>query len=79
MSPTVLRIGPYRLYFYSHELNEPPHIHVERDDLASKFWLAPVVLARNYGFSPKELSKLQRIVEEKELTLMEAWNEFFGS
>nr|WP_242060339.1 DUF4160 domain-containing protein [Aerosakkonema funiforme] len=25
--PTVLRIGAYRFYFYSHEPNEPPHVH----------------------------------------------------
>jgi len=31
--PTVLRSGPYRLYFYSHEPNEPPHIYVDREDL----------------------------------------------
>lgn len=35
--PTVLRSGPYRVYFYSHEPNEPPHVHVERDDLDAKF------------------------------------------
>lgn len=35
--PTVLRIGPYRFYFYSHEPNEPSHIHVDRDDLSAKF------------------------------------------
>ena len=39
--PTVLRSGPYRFYFYSHEPNEPPHIHVDRDDLSAKFWLSP--------------------------------------
>jgi len=43
--PTVLRSGPYRFYFYSHEPNEPPHIHVDRDDLSAKFWLNPVQLA----------------------------------
>lgn len=32
--PTVLRSGPYRLYFYSHEPNESPHVHVDRDDLS---------------------------------------------
>jgi hypothetical protein len=31
--PTVLHSGPYRFYFWSHELNEPPHIHVDRDEL----------------------------------------------
>jgi Domain of unknown function (DUF4160) len=34
--PTVLRSGSYRFYFYSHEANEPPHVHVDRDDLSAK-------------------------------------------
>lgn len=29
--PTILRDGPYRLFFYSNEGEEPPHVHVERD------------------------------------------------
>ena len=49
--PTVLRIGPYRFYFYSHEPNEPPHIHVDQDDLAANFWIDPVGMARNLGIS----------------------------
>ena len=32
-------VRPYRLYFYSHEPNEPPHVHVDRDDQSAKFWL----------------------------------------
>jgi hypothetical protein len=43
--PTILRVGPYRFYFYSHDLvSEPPHVHVDRDDLSAKFWLEPVSL-----------------------------------
>lgn len=53
--PTVLRSGPYRIYFVSHDLNEPPHVHVDRDDQSAKFWLAPVALARNLGFNAVEL------------------------
>jgi hypothetical protein len=49
--PTVLRIGPYRFYFYSHEPNEPPH--VDRDDSSAKFWLQKVNLADNIGFAKK--------------------------
>ncbi len=42
---TVLRIGPYRFYFYSHDLiNEPPHVRVDRDDLSAKFWLDAIPL-----------------------------------
>lgn len=62
--PTVLRIGPYRLYFYSHEPNEPPHIHIDRDRSSAKFWLEPVSLAKNISFSDTELRKLQSIVQE---------------
>jgi hypothetical protein len=60
--PTVLRLGPYRFHFYSREDNEPPHIHVARDDMEAKFWLQPVSLAANYGFSAVELRKVKRIV-----------------
>ncbi|HEX7529959.1 MAG TPA: DUF4160 domain-containing protein [Pyrinomonadaceae bacterium] len=37
--PNVLRTGPYRIYFYSHEPNEPAHVHIDRDDFSAKFWL----------------------------------------
>ena len=31
MTPTVLRAGPYRFFFYSGDRLEPPHVPVERD------------------------------------------------
>ena len=27
--PTILRVGPYRFFFFSNENNEPAHIHVQ--------------------------------------------------
>src|SRR6266446_2696968 len=77
--PTVLRIGPYRFYFVSHDMDEPPHVHVDRDDESAKFWLAPVALASNLGFTTVELRRVQRLVVERELQLLEAWNEYFGA
>lgn len=56
--PTVLRTGPYRFYFYSHEPGEPPQVHVDRDDRSAKFWLNPVALARNFGFPASELGRI---------------------
>lgn len=76
--PTVLRSGPYRVYFFSHEPGEPPHVHVDRDDQSAKFWLGPVTLARNLGFGAAELRRVQRLVEEHELRLLEAWHDYFG-
>lgn len=56
---TVLTSGPYRICFHSHEANEPPHVHVDRDDQSAKLWLRPVALARNLGFSGTELRRVQ--------------------
>ena len=39
--PTVLRVGPYRFFFYAGDRDEPPHVHIERDDKLAKFWLDP--------------------------------------
>jgi hypothetical protein len=76
--PTVLRHEAYRIYFYSHEPNEPPHVHIDRDDLSAKFWLTPVALARDRGFSARELRQIERIIQENRQRLLEAWNEYFG-
>lgn len=77
--PTILTVGAYRFYFYSHEPNEPAHVHVDRDDQSAKFWLDPVALARNLGFAPAELRRVYRIVDENRGLLLEKWNERFPS
>ena len=77
--PTVLRTGAYRFYFYSHEPNEPPHVHIDRETLSAKFWLQPVSLARNLGFGARELGRLQSLVKAHQAELLEAWNGYFGT
>ena len=77
--PTVLRVGPYRFFFYSGDGNEPAHVHVDRDALSAKFWLQPVALARNLGFRPAELRRIRRILMEHEARLLDAWHDFFGT
>jgi hypothetical protein len=72
VSPVVLRSGPYRIYFYSHEPNEPPHVHVDRDDLSAKFWLEPAGLAYNLGFGAHELRRIERIIQEHQPKVREA-------
>jgi hypothetical protein len=67
------------LYFFSHEPNEPPHVHVDRDELSAKFWLDPVELARNLGFRAHELNRLERLVQENRRDFLEAWNEHIGA
>ncbi len=77
--PTILRIGPFRFFFYSNENGEPAHVHIQRDDSLAKFWLKPVVLASSTRFSPKDLRKLESLVEDNREKFVEAWNEYFSS
>jgi hypothetical protein len=75
--PTVLRKAGYRFFFYSHEPNEPPHVHVERAELGAKIWLEEVAVARNRGFRGRQLNDILSHVTEHRSALLEAWHEFF--
>ena len=75
--PTVLKVGPYRFFFYSGDGEEPQHIHVERDDKIAKFWLDPIRLQSSGGLSRTEISRIQRFVAEHHSRLVEAWNAYF--
>jgi hypothetical protein len=76
--PTVLRVGPYRFYFYAGDGDEPLHVHVERDDAEAKLWLDPIRLERSGGFSAKELRRIEQIVTDHHAQLMDSWNDFFN-
>jgi hypothetical protein len=76
--PTILRVGGYRFYFYSHEPNEPPHVHVDKGEASLKAWLEPVSLARNLGYRAHELNVILGLVREHRADLLEAWHGHFG-
>jgi hypothetical protein len=76
--PTVLRVGPYRFFFYAGDRDEPSHIHIEREDKVAKFWLDPIRLQESGGFSRPEIVRIHTRVTEHKDTLLEAWNEYFG-
>lgn len=76
--PTVLRIGPYRLFFYSDEGTEPPHIHVMAGDRVAKFWLDSLELAYSKRFRAHELNEVRDLVGEHREALREAWHAHFG-
>ncbi len=76
--PTVLRVGPFRFFFFAGDRDEPPHIHVERDDCEAKFWLDPVRLERSHGLRRKDINRARKLIEEHGEQLLEIWNEFFN-
>ena len=70
--------GPYRFFFTSFDCNEPPHVHVERDRSTCKFWLDPLMLARNHGFAAHELTRIRQIIRQHHEQIMEAWYDHCG-
>lgn len=76
--PTILRVGPYRFFFYAGDRDEPQHVHVERDDKIAKFWLDPIRLQRSGGFSRADIGRIHEIIGDHHAQLMEAWNDYFG-
>lgn len=76
--PTVATVRGYRLFFFSGEGDEPPHVHVEHGDKVAKFWLSPVELAMSDGFCGHELNRLRALVIELRLVCLERWHEHFG-
>lgn len=78
MAPTVVRDGPFRLFFFSRE--EPRmHVHVAHPDGEAKFWLEPdVALASQTGLSGKELAAAETVVRRHLQEIVDAWNLHFG-
>lgn len=75
--PTVLKVGPYRFFFYAGDHDEPPHVHVEREGKIAKFWLDPIRLQRSGRFSRRDIGRIRNLLGAHRIKLLEAWNEYF--
>jgi hypothetical protein len=78
MAPTVVRDGPFRLFFFSRE--EPRiHVHVAHPDGEAKFWLTPNVhVATATGLTARQLVDAQAVVEVHLEEIQDAWNRHFS-
>ena len=78
MSPTILREGPFRLFFFSRE--EPRmHVHVSHPDGEAKFWLEPELSASVVvGLSPRQVAEAEEIVRHHQEEIRDAWIRHFG-
>ena len=70
--------GPYQLFFFSFDCNEPKHVHVRRERQVCKFWLEPVAFGSNNGFSAHELNRIGRLIIDNLHRILEAWDEHCG-
>jgi len=79
--PTVWRVGPYRFFFWAHEnreTKERPHVHVVSAEQEAAFWLSPVELRYNEGYTGREINRIRRLVVANETELLRRWHVFFN-
>lgn len=75
--PTII-IDGYKFRFYSSDVNEPPHVHVIRDENEAKIWLQPVVVEHNWGYNQPTLNRILKLTRQHQDRLLEAWNAYFS-
>lgn len=83
MSPTILQIQGWRLFFYSNEGDEPIHIHARNGEAECKYWLHPsrfdIDEARAYSMTPALRRNIRKIIFDHFELIVESWSEHFGS
>ena len=75
--PTILRSGPYRFHFYSHE-HEPPHVHIASADGTAVVRLAPVVIKRAIGYTRRQVTEIEEMVIRHEAEFLRRWHDYFA-
>ena len=77
MSPTVLRVGGYRFFFFSREETRP-HVHVQHATGEAKLWLEPTIeVAQNFRLSPQRLAAALRLARGHANEIRRAWQAHF--
>jgi hypothetical protein len=79
MARTVIRDGPFRLFFFSREESRI-HVHVAHPDGEAKFWLDPqLALATSTGLTEHQLRAAATVVSAHMEEIRHAWKHHFGT
>lgn len=54
------------------------HVHVQKERLACKFSIDPIMPAKNNGFSPKKLNAILKQIGSNIVKMRESWDEHCG-
>jgi hypothetical protein len=54
------------------------NIHIEREDNIAKVWLDPIRLQNSGGFNRSEIFRIVSIINEHQIELLEAWDDYFS-
>lgn len=72
--PTIIRIGPIKIQIYPHD-HLPPHIHAVAPECEAKFNIGNMECVSSFGFTQRDLKKIQQYLINKREYLLEVWSE----
>lgn len=73
--PKLFEDSGFTFRFFAADLDEPIHVHIEKDNSAAKFWVNPVVCAVDGGFNRRELRQIAQIIAARQLEIVAKWHE----
>ena len=76
---TIFIDGPFRFFFWSKDLFEKMHVHVENADGMIKIWLPDLTVEIIHaGMRRKDIDKAVKMVIERYDEIVAKWNEEAG-
>jgi hypothetical protein len=73
--PLVLLINSVKFYVYFND-HGVAHCHVVKDDLSAVILIETATCIEVNGFSKKDVNRLEKIVKDNSVKLLDAWEEF---
>lgn len=79
--PTILYIHGWRIFFYSNEGNEPIHVHAEKGEMETKYWIleneVEIREAFSYNMTAAAKRELKIIIYQNFDVIVSAWYKHF--
>jgi len=78
--PTVFIENGFRFFFYSKDVSERPHIHIENADGEIKLWMDTFTVAKRYGYMRKSDERCAiEIAKRRRQDIMDAWQKLLDT
>lgn len=71
------RTVPYRFTIHSND-HAPPHVHLKSADGGAAFTLAPVGYRDGWGYTRRQLTRIEEVVRAHEEEFLRRWHDHFG-
>jgi Domain of unknown function (DUF4160) len=77
MSPTIFIENSYRVMIFPND-HPPAHVHVLKGEKRASFYLTPVSLRENDGFSPAEIRDIVELIRHHKGHCWRMWHDLHG-